>query len=43
VKRTFTASITHEGDWCIAQCLEEGRCRNHRGVHPEIKPRRSRP
>ena len=22
MKRTFTASITHEGDWCIAQCLD---------------------
>jgi predicted RNase H-like HicB family nuclease len=22
VKRTFTASITREGDWYIAQCLE---------------------
>jgi predicted RNase H-like HicB family nuclease len=22
MKRTFTASITHEGDWFIAQCLE---------------------
>jgi predicted RNase H-like HicB family nuclease len=22
VKRTFTASITKEGDWYIAQCLE---------------------
>lgn len=22
MKRTFTASITHEGDWYIAQCLE---------------------
>jgi hypothetical protein len=22
VKRTFTASITHEGDWVVAQCLE---------------------
>jgi predicted RNase H-like HicB family nuclease len=22
VKRTFTASMTHEGDWFIAQCLE---------------------
>ena len=22
MKRTFTASITHEGDWSIAQCLE---------------------
>jgi predicted RNase H-like HicB family nuclease len=22
VKRTFTASITHEGAWYIAQCLE---------------------
>jgi predicted RNase H-like HicB family nuclease len=22
VKRTFTASITREGDWFVAQCLE---------------------
>ena len=22
MKRTFTASITHEGDWFVAQCLE---------------------
>jgi hypothetical protein len=22
VKRTFTASITQEGDWFVAQCLE---------------------
>ncbi len=22
MKRTFTASITQEGDWCVAQCLE---------------------
>lgn len=22
MKRTFTASITHEGDWYVAQCLE---------------------
>jgi predicted RNase H-like HicB family nuclease len=22
VKRTFTASITQEGDWYVAQCLE---------------------
>lgn len=22
MKRTFTASITHEGDWYIAQCVE---------------------
>lgn len=22
MKRTFTASITREGDWYIAQCLE---------------------
>lgn len=22
MKRTFTASITHEDDWYIAQCLE---------------------
>jgi predicted RNase H-like HicB family nuclease len=22
VKRTFTASITHDGDWFVAQCLE---------------------
>jgi predicted RNase H-like HicB family nuclease len=22
MKRTFTASITHAGDWYIAQCLE---------------------
>jgi hypothetical protein len=24
VKRTFTASITHDGDWYVAQCLEVG-------------------
>ena len=22
MKRTFTTSITHEGDWFVAQCLE---------------------
>ena len=22
MKRTFTASITHESGWCIAQCIE---------------------
>ena len=22
MKRTFTASLTHEGEWVIAQCLE---------------------
>ncbi len=22
MKRTFTASIIHEGDWIVAQCLE---------------------
>ena len=22
MKRTFTASIDHEGDWYVAQCLE---------------------
>jgi predicted RNase H-like HicB family nuclease len=22
MKRTFTANITHEGDWYVAQCLE---------------------
>ena len=24
MKRTFTTSITHEGDWFVAQCLEVG-------------------
>lgn len=22
VKRTFTASLSHEDGWCVAQCLE---------------------